>query len=454
MTLSNWLQSRGEDGAAPQTDPQLDGLHERLLQIADQAFADGATQVAFDLVATVVQRQVNRKSLMHLAGVLMRTGQFAEAANTYRRVIVDYPHDENHTVYRSLGSAEAAAGNLEAAVEALQVAVCSSAEPQDAAYGLASCFAYMRKFDAANEIFARNIPIPLYENRQTSTRIIRLVADRSAIPAPDPKGLSLKREVHFNWDNSISAMKIDDCEAVQFIACDANYFSLFARPVCRSVVERSGVKLALHFHVVNPTQSISAHIADLRRDFQLPIVYSSETIDLHQLSSEQAKTVCSCVRYLVLPDILEHYQKTILVTDADQLIASGLHSFFAGVKAHDVGLLFFPTGRDNLLSLVSASVCVVNPSRGGRAFASAVRNYLLERLSDRESISWHLDQAGLAAIYLASGDIDFHLFEPKIMKSTITLKRSSDAPDPETLFWSVTYSIQGNAYKLGEIAFR
>jgi hypothetical protein len=182
----------------------------------------------------------------------------------------------------------------------------------------------------------------------------------------------------------------------------------------------------------------------LTRDFGLDIVCTKQTASVDQLTEEQRKTIYSCMRFLVLPALLPVYEKPVLVTDADQAVVGDLRSFIAEAKQHDVSVLLLPAARSNLLALISATVTVANTTPGAREFFNAVRNYLLARMRDPEAVAWHLDQAALAAIYLASPDIDFNLLPPEILVQ----RRAQNG-----LFWSITYSVHQNAAKLNSGEF-
>jgi hypothetical protein len=154
-----------------------------------------------------------------------------------------------------------------------------------------------------------------------------------------------------------------------------------------------------------------------------------------------------------LPELQAHYDKVILVTDADQTIVRPIDRLIEQARAHDVGLLLFQRATYNILALISASVCIAGPSAKSRSFFEAVRAYIRERMTDPQALGWHLDQAALAAVYLASSDLDFYLIPPTSMVSKV-LKPSSENRSDEPLFWSVTYSIKANARKLDMDEFR
>jgi hypothetical protein len=175
-------------------------------------------------------------------------------------------------------------------------------------------------------------------------------------------------------------------------------------------------------------------------------------VDFRGLTPEQIRTYYTCARFLLLPELQARYEKLILLTDADQTVIRSLGGFLENASEHDVGLLLFPRARYNILALISASVCIANATSGSRRFFSAVRHYILERMTDPAGLSWHLDQAALAGAYLACEDVDFWLIPPKTMVSKPMRQQAAD--DDQALFWSVTYSIESNAEKLNSVDFQ
>jgi hypothetical protein len=184
----------------------------------------------------------------------------------------------------------------------------------------------------------------------------------------------------------------------------------------------------------------------LRAELNTSIAWTTERTDFRQLDVHQVQTYFSCARYLVLPELLKYYKRPILVTDADQFIVKSLKAFMDEACRHDVSLFLQPMAHSNLLALISASICVANDTPRSFDFFSAVGDYCLERMTDPQAMAWHLDQAALAAVYLASADIDFFLIPPKTMIST--MPRKKPAREAAALFWSVTYSVEANAQKL------
>jgi hypothetical protein len=71
-------------------------------------------------------------------------------------------------------------------------------------------------------------------------------------------------------------------------------------------------------------------------------------------------------------------------------------------------------------------------------------------MQDSQCLVWHLDQAALAAAYLASSDVDFGLLPASIVDQSLPPRSVGG----NSLFWSITYSVQQNAAKLRSGDFR
>lgn len=422
------------------------GVTDRLLALAADAFAADAVDLAIEIARLAVETAPSRRSLSLLATYVAASGDAEEVIRIYRRMLDELGFAMDAPIALALGLAEAERGDFREALNYFWRVVALGEDNEELWFYIGSCYAMLRQFAAANHVFARDIRLPLQDRRVTSTALLRLPSRRDDIRRVEEAELPFRRDFVLDRDIAFVDERVADAEFVHLICCDSSYFRLFARAVARSMAERASVRAALHFHLVNAQPADLELFAALRASFDLPFVLSAERVDFAAMTQDEIKTYLTCVRFLLLPDLLARYAKPILVTDADQTILRPLGEFIAQARAHDVGLLLFPRAHYNILALISASVCVANATAQASAYFAAVRDYILERMASPGAIAWHLDQAALAAAYLASDDVDFWLMPPKTMISKV-LKASSSTEEP-ALFWSATYSIATNARKL------
>ncbi|MGA2842395.1 MAG: tetratricopeptide repeat protein [Steroidobacteraceae bacterium] len=429
-----------------QHDPQSLSMGQRLLNLAAEAYADSAVDVAIKLTQLAVEQEPTANALMQLAWALRVAGDFDGAIGLYERILEKKILPADAAILLALGLTESERGNFGAALDYLWQVVALGGATDLTWFYIGSCYGMLRQFGPANEIFKRDNVLPLHDGRTTSTRLLRLPSQRSEVQRPSSGELPFDRDLSLSQQMTANSSHASKADIIHLVCCDSRYLSLFARALARSVDEKAGVNVALHFHVVNPGPNDPPLLETLRAELNTSIAWTTERTDFRQLDVHQVQTYFSCARYLVLPELLKYYKRPILVTDADQFIVKSLKAFMDEACRHDVSLFLQPMAHSNLLALISASICVANDTPRSFDFFSAVGDYCLERMTDPQAMAWHLDQAALAAVYLASADIDFFLIPPKTMIST--MPRKKPAREAAALFWSVTYSVEANAQKL------
>jgi tetratricopeptide (TPR) repeat protein len=448
MTLAAWLiqsdpNAGRDDSVRRQWEERLRLHHHELLTLAHAAVEGGDRELGLKMTQLAMNMTATRRGAIQLGEEYQIKGRYEEATHQFRRAIHEFPDPSDPTPQYLLAIAEASLGKLEDAAKSLAAYMHVNSRHPMGWYFLASLYASLERFADAQAIFSAAHPVPLDEGKFTNTRVVSFHPDRP------PADEALHGRV-VTWDRARAAKRLADAELVQFVACDSRYFLLFAESVLRSGVRNAGLRIGTHFHVINPDAEAQSLMERLDASDRA-VVFSTESVKLDALSIDERKTYYSCSRFFLLPEVLDVYGKTTLVTDADQLIVQSLKPTLKTLEAKDVGLLLFPTARFNILSLISASVFFAAPTAGGRAFAGAVRDYLLGMAASQENLSWHLDQAALAVAYLSGPKVDVELLPPAIMESK-PAAMSSNAAAPEAVFWSVTYSQSQNAAKLdGEI---
>jgi hypothetical protein len=426
--------------AGGRADPASPAANAALFAHARRALAAGRKDSAASLARAAARAMPGWRSTLQLAELLSGAGCYAET----RAVLAPPATRDCDAVTIALANVALREGKLEEATYLLQSHLAAKPGDRHVHYTLASVLPHLGLFDEANRHAARGTLITCGDFRFTSSRVIRFPELPGAIPMAPP----------FNRVVCHEPALATGADAVYFVGCDSRYFLLFGEALANSLARRAGAPLALHLHLVNPNPAAEALLERLRVKPVLPIVCSRESVDLSALGERQRRTYLSCVRYLVLPELLEHYAKPMLVADADQLVVGDLRALLRELGEHDIGLLRDDREIHSILGLVSASVLGVNYSRDGRRFVCTLRDTISERMADPAGLSWHLDQASLAVAHLWHSEIRTLRLPEWIMDSVIDPIAAPDTLLPRALFWSITLSHTHTIRKLQTSLFR
>ena len=311
-------------------------------------------------------------------------------------------------------------------------------------FRLASCLAYVGRLHEADQIFTRDIELPLPNGLTASTAVCRFAAKTGTAGASETAFLR-SRTVTFDEGGPGAGTRP---RAILFLSGDSVYLKRYLEPAIRSFELRSGVSAAVHVHAVDPDDHTLRLVQSLRANCTLPIGLSWETFDRELVEPGELRSFFSVARFLVLPEILSRYQTTVLMTDLDQVVVRDLSSIFREAEAHDAALIRNPLNFTNIMNLFSASALFVSWTEQGKAFAEKVRAYLLDRITALGGrLPWHLDQTALAYGQLTSPNLRWYAIPPAALQSDPSSAETSSAPRSTTLFWSVTASDDANRSK-------
>ncbi|MDH6593193.1 hypothetical protein M2165_003082 [Variovorax sp. TBS-050B] len=328
------------------------------------------------------------------------------------------------------GVVECAKGQLHWAEEWLRLAdFCQSNNPW-VAYALGSVLLAQGKVEEADALFKRDVPVATGMGQPTYTRV--LLSDCAGGVAPVRKISALPEIVGPEHGPTF------------FAAADSVYFCRYAREVVGSVARSTERRGALHLHVINPDEAASALAEELRR--KPGVTISTEHVDLECLQIIERKTYYSCARYLLLPELLDRAAGPVVVVDMDQLVMRDPAPLLALARQGDVAVLRFPGSEFNALSTISATLLVVAPTEGGRAFAGRLQEHITRAIPAR--MLWHLDQAALAKAFFSMPQLR------RVAIPTSMLHLTGGTPAKDALFWSVTNSIESNLGKLEMDSYR
>ncbi len=408
-----------------------------LFNRAMKAIAEGRFSTAVSIADAAIAGTPNETVILRAVEVFSLSGHSDRA----RSLLANAEAVQRKTMYFARALVELRDRRLEEAACMLESHVASNPGDRYVHYILASILPHLGRFDEANQHAARGTLMRCGDLGITTSRTIRFpdAGMRLSSSLPASFGRCIKLE------DSLGAEGID---SVYLVCCDSRYFKLFGEALVNSLAHRAVARLLLHVHLVNPDDAAESLLVRLRSKSIVSIGSSREWIDFSEFSDSSRRTYLSCARYLVLPEVLDIYNKPALVADIDQLVVADLSGLLSDLKPCDVGLLRFDSEVGNILSLISASIVAVNQSAGGRRFAGVLRGVIVERMSDPAALSWHLDQASLAVTHLWCRDLKTLRLAPEIMDSVIDPLAAPDKLDPKALFWSITFTHAHNAAKL------
>lgn len=357
--------------------------------------------------------------------------------------LIDYWFSRPNLAYLP-AVAEAQSGQVRMAKDSLYRFLADSSGHPVVLYWYASCLAWIGEFAEADKIFATGLPISTHGEKLTNTRIINFESVEHVNEALNDKNSLLPIEFYGS-----SVGEADDCDVVHLIACDLNYYYKFVSAAFRSMRENSGLKTRFHVHICNPDDEVEAHLQELNDALggKLGWSFSEEPYLFDEKSCRL--TYLTCLRFLVAPAVMSRYGKPILITDADQIVVQPLVNIFEISCRSDIGVIVSQELSFNIFSVVPANVLIASPTHGAFRFMSAVHAYLSERIRSKDSLLWHLDQAALAVHVLNPPEgVSISRLRSTILQSTLAVGEDHGALSPETLFWTINYSIPENSRKL------
>jgi hypothetical protein len=186
------------------------------------------------------------------------------------------------------------------------------------------------------------------------------------------------------------------------ICLDARYFTRFAPEVCRGY-EALRTREPLHFHVIQADDASLALFTELKaRHPALKLGLSREPA-----GPWSHPVYYSCVRFLVMEELIACYDRPMLAMDAD-IVPKLAPGTFVGT-ARDADFACFATGRIEPASAYQASVMYFSTSARAREFLSLLRRFVLAKMDLPPVLSWMLDQAAIYSVMavLAEDSPDF-----------------------------------------------
>lgn len=182
-------------------------------------------------------------------------------------------------------------------------------------------------------------------------------------------------------------------ELVTVVACDSKYFMLFFEIFSQSFKAKNPDDM-LHFHIVNPSEEVKHVVADAKSEGKINFSFSKAD------QATNIKALFASVRFLIAKQLLEYYQKPILITDIDVGFSGRLTDFNLSPANADVCVKF---RKDSYLfpwRTIPANTILFNNSTGAFKFLQCFADYFYSVYGDGESTNiWWVDQSALYSIY-------------------------------------------------------
>jgi hypothetical protein len=117
---------------------------------------------------------------------------------------------------------------------------------------------------------------------------------------------------------------------------------------------------------------------------------------------QRHKVYYACDRFLVLPWLLDLYDRPLVMLDADALALRDLSAVYRQLAedAPEVDFACFDTGRTEPASIYQATMMYFSGSRNCRDFVGLVQRFIWNKLERPPEILWMLDQAALLSVIL------------------------------------------------------
>jgi len=426
-----------------------------LLEWCENLMAKGALDEA-EKFAKVLHEANDHPSRLMLARTLEANGKAKKASKFLKSFIDDKMGTVGPEMFEVLqlnGKILAALGKLKSAEKSLKHALkvlpkdpCFDNVRAKTEYQLASLLAALGKFQPAQVIFNKSMPIKCDNNWETSARIVDFfVQDMSGKNELKAK----EKQTSLDIDGDISP----NSDLIYLVSGDYSYCKKFAPSLVKHLAKVTDSKVHLHIHGVSigkkdlgskqiSWKKLNKELASLSSS----VTFSRRHIAIENFNESQMKSIYSFERFTVLPHILDTYERPVLVADIDQLPLrdpSGLLT-----EKFDVALLRFPKGVLNILSVISATLSIFRPTENGINAATQLQDYFTSAMTNPAKLNWHVDQAGLAVLDYRNKDAEILHLNPKLVVTDPTKYDPAESVDEGAWFWSVTNSIAGNAKEL------
>lgn len=342
-----------------------------------------------------------------------------------------------------IGDLETSDGSFEYALRALPNNQAFDSVRASTEYQYGSLLAAIGKFQQAQELFNKDLPVSCDNSWKTTSRTVDFF-------------VTSKRHNVEHKDTVSNIIKLDaSTKLIYLVSGDLKYCENFGPRLLKSLNSFANAEIHLHFHGTSIGDKDLGAKEEAWDGFKKQLgKYSNSTsfsrnhIDKNDFNESQIKAIYSFERFRVLPNILKQHKIPVLVADIDQLPLRSPIGLLT--DKFDVALLRFPKGVLNILSVISATLSFFRPTENGIAAADTLQSYFESALSNTAKLNWHVDQAGLAVLDYQNTDAHIKHLDSKLVVTDPSKHDPDEATKLGAWFWSVTNSIAGNAKKLDD----
>lgn len=244
--------------------------------------------------------------------------------------------------------------------------------------------------------------LKLLENRLGDAVINYAAAARSAIEKPVihfNRGIFSAQFIDpdVNLPEPVAHAVADLAGLIHLVSCDATYFKRYGPAVVKSSRTTPGHEATImHVHIVDPDAEALALARDLQRDYNFNV--TTEFFPIDDAPRRVKIAYYTSARFILVPKLLQMYQRPVLVTETDCLMNWTWHEVMSWCVGADFGSVqssltnFVPWTR------IPAGIVYIDCGDAGRRLAgelSAFLDSLFRNVSTHRFDLWTIDQLAL-----------------------------------------------------------
>ncbi|MFN3077220.1 MAG: tetratricopeptide repeat protein [Alphaproteobacteria bacterium] len=184
----------------------------------------------------------------------------------------------------------------------------------------------------------------------------------------------------------------DKVQVVVFVSCDPVFFRRYWASFSEGLLRHLGDN-HFHLHIMNPDpEFLERELPELRRLSRVSV--SFDRIATSRLYGKDASYYASN-RLMQIPEILAHYQRTILFLDIDIIIKGPVADFVSRFADHDISVPRTPAAQPG--EYVSIDIMVLNHSVRTLDFLRRVARYI-DWVWSGGGAEWLTDQTSIYSV--------------------------------------------------------
>lgn len=183
-------------------------------------------------------------------------------------------------------------------------------------------------------------------------------------------------------------------DMVCFVAADPGYLQRYALEYGRSLRQFAGHKVHAHIHVVREAEhEMPAALVDAMGQVLGSATLTQRTLRFDNANPNWIKAMYASERFLVVAELLEKYNKPVLVSDIDVLFLRDPTALLARLGDHDFMYTNF-RNTNEAWERYAATVMLIRPTPASIAFFKRMAAMVLSTLQTHPQ-PWFVDQIAL-----------------------------------------------------------